>query len=248
MRHRREIPANIAAMQLERLIHSQGFGSRKECRSLIRAGLVTVNGEIVDNPREDFSTENFRFAVDDEEWEYRDKAYLMLHKPAGFECSHAPQFHPSIFTLFPYPLVGRDIQSIGRLDQDTTGLLLFSDDGQFIHVWSSGKKQIPKVYQVTTKHPVTASLLKALLDGVELNDEPGVIVAASACEQRAECKLSLTITEGKYHLVKRMVAAAGNRVEALHRSHVGGLELPADLAEGKWRWLDEADLAQLNAW
>ena len=75
-----------------------------------------------------------------------------------------------------------------------------------------------------------------------------MIVAASACEQRAECKLSLTITEGKYHLVKRMVAAAGNRVEALHRSHVGGLELPADLAEGKWRWLDEADLAQLNAW
>ena len=172
MRHRREIPANIAAMQLERLIHSQGFGSRKECRSLIRAGLVTVNGEIVDNPRKTFPQRTFA-SLWTKEWEYRDKAYLMLHKPPGFECSHAPQFHPASSPLFPYPLVGRDIQSIGRLDQDTTGLLLFSDDGQFIHVWSSGKKQIPKVYQVTTKHPVTASLLKALLDGVELNDEPG---------------------------------------------------------------------------
>lgn len=231
-------------MQIERLLHSQGFGSRKECRALIRAGLVAVAGRILDNPAEEFAPEGLEFSVDDETWVYREQAYLMLHKPAGYECSRHPQFHPSVFALLPDMLANRDVQCVGRLDQDTTGLLLLSDDGQFIHRWSSGKKRTPKVYEVTIKHPVDDALVAALLAGVELVDEPAPI-AAAACLQTGERSLRLTITEGKYHQVKRMIGAAGNRVEALHRSRVGGLELDAGLSPGQWRWLEAADLRQL---
>jgi 16S rRNA pseudouridine516 synthase len=232
-------------MQLERLLHSQGFGTRRECRALVRAGYVRIGGQAVDDPVADISPrEGLMLEVDGVVWPYRERAYLMLHKPAGFECSQRPQFHPSVFTLLPAPLVRRGVQSVGRLDEDATGLLLFSDDGQFIHVWSSGKKRIPKIYEVTTKHPVDAHLVERLLAGVELHDEL-LPVAAAACRQSGERSLRLTVTEGKYHQVKRMVAAAGNRVEALHRSRVGGLDLPADLAPGHWCWLEVTQLAAL---
>lgn len=231
-------------MQIERILHSQGFGTRRECRGRVRSGQVRANGVEVDDPFAEVSTAGLVLEVDGERWPYREKAYLMLHKPAGCECSQRPQAYPSVFRLLPEPLVQRGVQSVGRLDQDTTGLLLFSDDGQFIHLWSSGKKRIPKVYEVTTKHPVDGALVDRLLAGVELHDEL-LPVAAAACEQTGEHGLRLTVTEGKYHQVKRMVAAASNRAEGLHRSQVGGLALPADLAPGDWRWLEAADLARL---
>jgi 16S rRNA pseudouridine516 synthase len=132
------------------------------------------------------------------------------------------------------------------LDQDTTGLLLLSDDGQFIHRMSSPKKHVPKVYQVTAKHPVTSVQVEQLLAGVVLDDDPKPVRAA-ACVLTDEYRLDLTLTEGKYHQVKRMLAAVGNRVEALHRSRIGALELPADLAPGQWRWLTTEDLQKLQA-
>jgi len=231
-------------MQIERILHSQGFGSRKLCRALIRAGRVAVSGVAVDDPFADLPTDGLVFTVDDVAWQFRAKAHLMLHKPSGYECSQLPQFHPSVFALLPDPLVRRGVQCIGRLDQDTTGLLLLSDDGQFIHTWSSGRKRTPKVYEVSVRHAVDDALIAALLGGVQLHDEPAPVRAA-ACRATGERSLRLTITEGKYHQVKRMVAAAGNRVEALHRSAVGGLTLPPELASGSWRWLDAAELAQL---
>lgn len=212
---------------------------------MIRAGLLSIDGEPIDDPHAEIDPAGLEFAVDGESWQYRDKAYVMLHKPADHECSHKPQFHPSVFALLPPQLVRRDVQCVGRLDHDTTGLLLLSDDGQFIHVWSSGKKRIPKTYQVTTRHAVTDAMLTALHDGVQLHDEPAPI-SAFACVQTGPCSLSLTVTEGKYHQVKRMIAAAGNRVEALHRSRIGGLELPTDVAAGEWRWLERADLERLG--
>jgi len=234
-------------MQLERIIHSQGFGSRKECRALIRAGMVVIDGQVVDDPKQDFVAEGLQFEVDGEQWAYRAKAYLMLHKPAGHECSRQPQFHPSVYALLPWPLVERGVQSVGRLDQDSTGLLLFSDDGQFIHAWSSGKKRIPKVYRARLAEPAGQRMIDALLKGVELNDEPELIRAAD-CVRLDEHNIELTVTEGKYHLVKRMVAAAGNHVEALHRIRIGGLELPLDLLDGEWCWLEQDHLRQLASW
>lgn len=232
-------------MHIERILHSQGFGTRKSCRTLIRAGRVSIAGRIIDNPFEDIPTAGLVFSVNDTSWQYFEKAYLMLHKPAGYECSHRTQNHSSVFELLPPELTQRGVQCIGRLDQDTTGLLLLSDDGQFIHTWSSGKKRNPKVYEVTTKHPVTDLQIGSLLAGVQLHDEPAPITAV-ACTQTGERSLSLTIAEGKYHQVKRMVAAVSNRVEALHRSRVGGLSLPQDLASGEWRWLLPDDLLQLS--
>lgn len=231
-------------MQLERILQSQGFGSRKTCRMLVRGGAVRIGGEVVDDPFAEMDVDGLNFEVAGETWSYRAKAYLMLNKPAGYECSREPRHHPSVFALLPVPLVHRGVQSVGRLDEDTTGLLLFTDDGPFIHRWSSGKKQTPKVYDVHTKHPVDDSQIQRLLDGVILHDEPDTVTAAS-CQQKGETILQLTVTEGKYHQVKRMVAAVGNRVVALHRGRVGGLSLPADLPSGQWRWLDDQDLFRL---
>jgi 16S rRNA pseudouridine516 synthase len=231
-------------MQLERILHSQGFGARKLCRILVRTNRVTVNGLPCDDPFAEFPTDDLHFSVDGETWPYQPQVYLMLHKPAGFECSTRPTHHPGVLSLLPAPIRERGVQSIGRLDEDTTGLLLFSDDGQFIHRMSSPKWKVPKIYQATTKHAVDQQQIDLLLQGVLLNDETEPI-AALGCSALSEHVLQLTLGEGKYHQVKRMVAAAGNRVEALKRIAIGQLRLPDDLAPGQWRWLDAAAREQL---
>jgi 16S rRNA pseudouridine516 synthase len=121
-----------------------------------------------------------------------------------------------------------------------------TDDGKFIHRMSSPKHHVPKVYEVTVKHPLDERQVDKLLSGVVLDDDPKPVRAA-ACEAVSELHLRLTLTEGKYHQVKRMVAAVGNRVEGLHRSQIGGLALPQDLAPGQWKWLTAADLAVMTA-
>ena len=137
------------------------------------------------------------------------------------------------------------VQAVGRLDQDTTGMLLLSDDGQFIHRLSSPKKHVPKVYQVTTKHPADAAQVQRLLAGVVLDDDPKPVRAA-ACEIVGSHRMDITLMEGKYHQVKRMIAAVSNRVEGLHRSRIGGYELPADLPPGGWKWLSVEELDLLG--
>jgi 16S rRNA pseudouridine516 synthase len=239
-------------MQLQDVLFSQGFGTRRVCAGLVQQGHVTVAGRKVTDADAEFDSHGLRFCVDGVEWEYQENAYLMLHKPAGTECSRKPSAYASIYTLLPAPLRQRPqkgavqgVQAVGRLDQDTTGLLLLTDDGQFIHRMSSPRHHVPKVYEVSVKHAVEDRQLERLLAGVALEDDPRPVRAA-ACERMGERQLRLTLTEGKYHQVKRMVAAAGNRVEALHRSQIGALVLPADLRPGQWRWLATADLAALR--
>jgi 16S rRNA pseudouridine516 synthase len=239
-------------MQLQEILFSQGFGTRRVCAGLVQHGHVTIAGLRVVEAAAEFEVEGFRFEVDGVEWPYREKAYLMLHKPAGTECSRKPSAHPSIYTLLPGPLRQRPqkgatqgVQAVGRLDQDTTGLLLLTDDGQFIHRMSSPRRHVPKVYEVTARHLVDERQIGRLLEGVVLEDDPKPVRAA-ACELMADGRLRLTLTEGKYHQVKRMIAAVGNRVERLHRSRIGKLELPADLPPGQWRWLWPSDLAALE--
>jgi len=232
-------------MELERLLRSQGFGSRPECRALVYSGRVCVDGIVCDDPFAEYEATGFNFMVDGQPWNYRKNVYLALNKPANYECSQKPKHHPSVYALLPRSLLTRGVQAVGRLDEDTTGLLLLSDDGQFIHTYTAPKKKIPKVYDVTVKHPLDDLQLSSLLAGVQLNDEPAPI-AAVACERRAELLLRMTVTEGKYHLVKRMIAATGNRVEGLNRISVGGLSLPDDLPIGKWKWLEAIDLEQLR--
>ena len=224
-------------MNLTKLLQSQGFGTRRACRGLILDGRVGVAGEVITDPGAEIATEGQVFSVDGEDWPYREKVYVMLHKPSGYECSRQPRHHPGVLCLLPRQLLERGIQTVGRLDEDTTGLLLLTDDGAFIHAMSSAKKKVLKVYRVTTKHAITDEQISALLAGVMLNDETEP-VAAMAAERLDDHTLKLTLTGGKYHQVKRMVAASGNRVEALHRESVGPYVLPQDLEPGEWRWLD----------
>lgn len=232
-------------MKLYRALQSQGFGSRKGSAARVRAGEVAVNGVVCDDPEAEVDPAGLELTLDGVAWMYRERAYVLMHKPAGYECSHHPGHHPSVFALLPQPLLQRGVQCVGRLDQDTTGLLLFSDDGQFIHRMISPRKGIAKVYRATCAEPVTDAMLDALRTGVELNDEPAPIVAL-ACDRLDAATLRLTLAEGKYHQVKRMIAATGNRVEMLHREAIGSHALPEDLPPGGWRWLEFADLQQLE--
>jgi 16S rRNA pseudouridine516 synthase len=233
-------------VNLEGVLFSQGFGSRRQCRALIGEARVAVGGEVCTDPLASFDTDALTFTVDGHAWTYHERAYLALNKPAGYECSRDPQHHLSVFHLLPPQFAQRGVQCVGRLDQDTTGLLLLSDDGQFVHALTSPKRKVPKLYVATTRHPLDQAQLDALRNGVLLHGErePSVAVDAQA---RGERELALTVLEGKYHQVKRMVAAAGNRVEALHRERIGGLSLPADLAPGTWQWLDATQLAALRS-
>ena len=239
-------------MELQDILYSQGFGARRVCLGLVQNGLVTVEGQPCDDPYAEFAPEGLSFTVEGKPWSYHAKAYVMLHKPAGYECSQKPSAWPSIYTLLPAPLRLRPskganpgVQAIGRLDQDTTGLLLLSDDGAFIHKMSSPKRHVPKVYEVGTADPVDDRQIDRLLQGVVLDDDPKPVRAA-ACEPTGLHALRLTLTEGKYHQVKRMLAAVGNRVLSLHRSRIGGLALPHDLAAGQWRWLTPETLADAS--
>lgn len=231
-------------MELERLLRSQGFGSRAECRALVAHGRISVDGRACDDPAAQFEPEGFFFALDGVLWKYRKFAYLALNKPAGYECSRRPLHHPSVYSLLPRPLVTRGVQAVGRLDQDTTGLLLLTDDGPFIHTYTSPRKLVPKVYELTTRHPVEDRQVAALLQGVELHDELQAIQATD-CARLGERHLRLTVMQGKYHQVKRMVAAAGNRVESLHRVAIGGFRLPATLSAGQWLWLEAREIELL---
>jgi 16S rRNA pseudouridine516 synthase len=241
-------------MRLDDLLFSQGFGTRRVCAGLIQQGLVHFPSvESARDATEIIAIDGTPFDVQGKSWEYHEKAYLILHKPAGFECSHRPGAWPSAYSLLPAPLrqrptkgVVQGVQAIGRLDQDTTGLLLLTDDGQFLHKMSSPKHHVPKVYQITTDREVDDKQIERLLVGVVLNDDPQPVKAA-ACVQTGEKSLDMTLTEGKYHQVKRMIAAVGNHVVALHRSQIGSLVLGEDLPSGQWRWLSCVELLDLQS-
>jgi 16S rRNA pseudouridine516 synthase len=229
-------------MQLQQLLFSQGFGTRHECSALIAQGRVALGGDVVRDPWAEFAAApDLRFRVDGVDWPYHETALLMLHKPAGVECSRRPRDHPGVLSLLPPPLRRRGVQPVGRLDADTTGLLLLTDGGALLHQLTHPKRRVPKVYEVTLRHPFDDRQRERLLAGVVLADDPAP-VHATACDATGTHTLRLTLTGGRYHQVKRMLAAVGNRVEALHRSGFGALRLPADLLPGQWRWVEPAEV------
>jgi 16S rRNA pseudouridine516 synthase len=229
----------MAAERITQILFSQGFGTRRLCAGLLANGLVKVQGQVVDDPEARFATEHLQFEVEGTTWPFHAKALLMMHKPVGHECSQKPSAWPSVLSLLPLPLRTRGVQTVGRLDQDTTGLLLLTDDGTLLHRLTSPRHHVRKVYEVTAGDAVPDAAIERLLQGVVLHDDPKP-ARALACVRISERGLQLTIDEGRYHQVKRMLAAVGHPVTALHRSAFGSLSLPADLAPGQWRWLDAA--------
>ncbi|STZ76558.1 pseudouridine synthase [Bergeriella denitrificans] len=228
-------------MQLLKYIQSQGHGSRKQCQWLIDNDCIVINGDIRNQPKSDIDPAEVRTLEVDGEAVVpvpMPYFYILLHKPADYETSHKPQQYPSVFSLFPDHMRNIDMQAVGRLDADTTGVLLITNDGQFNHRVTSPKHKVAKIYRVTLKHPADSSLCQRLTDGVLLHDDNETVRAAAAVLENPHTLL-MTITEGKYHQVKRMVAAAGNRVEKLHRDRFGEWDTQ-DLAAGEWRFIDIA--------
>ncbi len=246
MARRPRLPAGH--FTLDQILFDEGFGERRTCEGLVLNGLVQVHqggqAEVVDDPDAPFARDGLHLVVEGQPWICHTRALVMLHKPAGYECSLKPGAWPGVHNLLPLPLRRRGLQPVGRLDQDTTGLLLLTDDGPLLHKLTSPKHHVPKVYEVGCKHPVTDKQCQRLLAGVVLDDDPEPVAAHAAEPVLAEgasetCDLRLTLLQGKYHQVKRMLAAVSNRVETLHRSRIGALALPADLAPGQWRWVDD---------
>lgn len=230
--------------RLDKALQSQGFGTRKACRLLVHRGAVQVNGVLADDPDAEVECAGLVLTIEGVEWRWFETIYLALNKPEGVECSHSPSHHKSVFSLLPEPFVTRGVQCVGRLDADTTGLLLLSDDGSFIQQLTSPKKKVPKTYLVTCAEPVSEAQLSSLAAGVTLSDAPEPV--AGEGERVSERVLRLTIHEGRYHQVKRMVAAVGNHVVSLHRQQVGGLELPGSLQAGQWVVLDDRAIAAVR--
>ena len=230
-------------MQLLKYLQAQGIGSRKQCLWLIENDCVALNGSTHNRPKENIEPADIRtLKIDGEPFAVVPLPYfyILLNKPANYETSHKPQQYPSVFSLLPNNFRDIDIQAVGRLDADTTGAIILTNDGQFNHRVTSPKHHVAKIYRVTLKHAAEQSLCDKLIKGVLLDDEHETIAAAAA-ELIDPNTLLMTLTQGKYHQVKRMIAAAGNRVEGLHRDQFHQWRVD-DFAVGEWRFLDVAEV------
>lgn len=229
-------------MRLDKFICDCTGLTRSQAGKVIRQKLVTINGELVKQAARQVSDSD-QVVLDGKPLALIGLRYLMLHKPAGFLCANDDPDHPIVFSLLDEPLVER-LHTVGRLDLDTTGLLLLTDDGQWSHRISSPKHHIAKTYRVWTADPIGEDAASLFAEGVMLRGEKDPTLPAEL-EIVAEREALLTIHEGRYHQVKRMFAAIGNKVEQLHREKIGGLQLPADLAAGEYRELTAAELELL---
>jgi len=222
--------------------HAAGL-SRKHAKALIRDGAVTVTGE--DGVLRAGLKANSSVApgecvrLDGQALTLPGQRYLMLHKPAGRVCALEDAL-PTVMDLIPADQ-RRDLRIVGRLDRDTTGLLLLTTDGQWAHRLMSPRHHCAKRYRVTTAEPLDETQLIRLREGVVLHDDPAPTRPAEA-RAMSDTELLLTIREGRYHQVKRMLAAVGNRVIALHREAVGDIELDPGLPAGAWRPLTDAEI------
>ena len=242
----------MPALTLERLVASMGFGSRKEARALIRAGMVEMDGKVVDDPFVEFKTRPEVITVNGEEVPTVEKLYIMMDKPLDVECSHNARDHQSIYDLLPDRFTAMGLQSVGRLDADSSGLILLSNQGDFIHKVESPKKGYLKKYRVELARPFTEEQKAELLKGVMLKDERRPVLARELSEERivvdgAEVdSVVISIGEGLYHQVRRMFAAVGNHVMTLSREAIGPVTMDTTLGSGGWRFMTEEEVASLT--
>lgn len=229
-------------MRLDKYLTQCTELTRTTAKKSLHAGRVKINGEVEKNSGYQVQSEDV-VSHDDIVLNLPDNGarYAMLHKPSNYECSHQPSHHPSIFQLLDC-VKAEQLHCVGRLDQDTTGLVLLTDDGQWSHRLTSPKHQHNKHYRVTTAEPITEAQCQQLLDGVLLHgdDQPS---RAERVELSGSHELRLVIQEGKYHQVKRMLAAVGNHVVALHREQIAHIALDPTLQPGEWRWLTASEVA-----
>lgn len=229
-------------MRLDKFICKSTELTRSEAKKLLKMGEVRVNDEIIKKPATQVH-ENNNVTVNGESLTARSSRYIMMHKPVDTICSNVDEVYPS---LLHYIEVDKafDLHIAGRLDADTTGLVLVTDDGRWSHNIISPKKHCPKVYRVDLRNVITleksAELIERFKCGLQLQGEDQLTLPA-VLEILSEKQVLLTITEGKYHQVKRMFAAVGNKVVGLHRQQIGDINL--DVGLGEWRYLSDGEVS-----
>lgn len=219
--------------RIDQVLASLGYGSRRDVRRLIEAGRVTAGGKTVADPAAKVDPADVR--VDGEAPDHPGGLLIMLHKPAGTVCSHDPAEGPSVYGLLPERWRRRNpaVTSVGRLDKDATGLLLLTDVGGLVHRLTSPRHKVPKVYRVRLDREMPLGIEEVFASGTLLLADEKTPCAPAKLERINGREAHVTLTEGRYHQVKRMFGSQGCAVEALHRVRFGGLEL-GDLAPGKW--------------
>ena len=228
-------------MRIVRLIANLGYGSRKEVQRMIRDGRVTDAAG--DSVEDDSRIEHADLRIDGAPLDPAQGVTLMLNKPIGYTCSTKDPGR-IVYSLLPerFRLRKPALSTIGRLDRDTSGLLLFTDDGALSHRVTSPKSEIDKVYEAVTARDIDPDSVAVFASGGLMLESEKTPLLPAKMDVLGPRRARLTISEGRYHQVRRMFAAVGNHVEALHRAAIGGLTL-GDLAEGKWRTLDPTDIA-----
>lgn len=234
-------------MNMERLdkrLASTGRWSRKEIKDMVRQGRIQINGVPARRPEEKVGDED-RLAVDGQEVDCAPFIYVMMHKPAGILSATEDKRQRTVVDLLPPELRRRGLFPVGRLDKDTTGLLLLTDDGALAHELLSPKKHVDKVYLARVEGRIDASDVAVLGEGMVLGDGLHCLPAGlEPLKDGSECLV--TLREGKYHQVKRMLAARGKPVLALKRLSMGTLQLDETLAPGQWRYLEMDEVAKLR--
>lgn len=229
--------------RIDKIIASQGQYSRKEVKALIAKRRIAVDGRIVSSSSEKADPMTMLLTVDGKPLEFKRNLYLVLNKPKGYVSATEDREHPTVLELVPQEYRGRDLFPAGRLDRDTTGLMIITDDGVLAHNILAPKKHVPKRYHVELDIPVTEEMRLGFSEGVMLND--GVCKAADLIKT-GEKTAEVTLREGRYHQIKRMFGCFGAEVVELKRFGMGRLTLPEDLAEGECREMSEEELAFLQ--
>lgn len=231
-------------MRLDKFLSEHTQLTRSQATKALRQSAVTINGKIEKSGATKVSPEDeIYFAGEKLTWLERGQ-YFMLYKPEGYVCSHDDGDYPSIYQFFDYPLAVK-LHCAGRLDVDTTGLVLLTDDGQWSHRVTSPKHHCDKTYLVTLADPVETFYQAEIEKGILLRGEKTPTKPATL-EILDDYNVNLTISEGRYHQVKRMFAALGNKVVGLHRWKIGTIMLDGNLSEGEFRPLNEAEIAIFN--
>jgi len=230
-------------MRLDKYLCQNTKLTRSLAKKAISSGQISVNIKCVKNPA-------FKVKLNDEVFYSGDQIstlghrYLMLNKPLGYICSTEDEVHPSVLNLIDIDKRER-LHIVGRLDVDTTGLVLITDDGQWSHRITSPKRNCQKSYQVDLAENISADIIERFKKGLLLKNELKPTLPAQLVIQSKK-KALLSIQEGRYHQVKRMFAALGNHVEALHRISIGRITLDAQLADGEWRYLTKDEMISMN--
>ena len=231
-------------IRLDKFLCEMEIGTRSQVKDFIKKGMVSVNGEIIKKADFKFDENSAKVCVKEKELSYQKFYYYMLNKPAGVVSATIDHHDKTVLDLLK-EAPGKDLFPVGRLDKDTEGLLLLTNDGELSHNLLSPKKHVDKTYLVEAAETVTVEMIGQLEQGVDIGEEKRTLPAKVKLLE--DKKIELTITEGKFHQVKRMLKAVGNEVVYLKRLSMGSLILDSSLTLGEYRSLTEEEIIQLKS-